>query len=162
MNKVYTAYYNSPIGWLKINTTQRAVTSITFCKNGNENPEIQPTILTKCITQLNEYFAGTRHDFNISILPDGSEFQQKIWNLVQQIPYGKTTSYLNLAIKSGSAKNTRAVGMANGKNPLPIIVPCHRVIGSNGKLIGYAGGMEKKRWLILHEQAHSQQAQTLF
>lgn len=162
MNKEYTAYYNSPIGCLKINTIQHAVTAITFCENGNENSEIQPAILSKCITQLDEYFEGSRKDFDLTILPEGTEFQKNVWRLIQQIPYGKTTSYLDLAIKSGSAKNTRAVGMANGKNPLPIIIPCHRVIGSNGKLTGYAGGVERKRWLLLHEQTHSKNKQTLF
>lgn len=129
--------------------------SVTFENESGDISEVIPPVLKKSIIQLEEYFAGTRKDFDIELAPPGTDFQQKIWELVKKVPFGKTTSYLDIAKASGSDKNTRAVGLANGKNPIPIIIPCHRIVGSNGKLTGYAGGLERKRWLLLHEQNFS-------
>jgi len=127
-----------------------------------ESSEKLPDILIQCLNQLDEYFKGSRKKFDLHLEPEGTQFQQKVWSLVSRIPFGRTTSYLEIARNTGSQKNTRAVGLANGKNPVPIIIPCHRVIGSNGKLTGYAGGLERKRWLLLHEQKHSSHRDKLF
>ena len=106
------------------------------------------------VSQLNEYFAGTRKSFDLPLKFDGTEFQNRVWRELQNIPYGKTISYKELAEKTGNIKACRAVGMANNKNPLPIIIPCHRVVGSNGKLTGYAGGLEVKKFLLELEQEY--------
>ena len=126
------------------------------------NSSVQPTILKETESQLKEYFAGDRKHFNLRLAPEGTEFQQKIWQLVEKVPFGETSSYLDIAKQSGSEKNTRAVGLANGKNPIPIIIPCHRIIGSSGKLTGYAGGLERKRWLLKHELANTTSVGRLF
>lgn len=162
MKEQYIAHLNSPVGWLKITANPEAITSISFVEQEETSSSEQPEVLRECQKQLNEYFAGKRKQFDLKLAPGGSAFQQRVWQLVAQIPYGQKSSYLTIAIQSGSPKNTRAVGLANGKNPIPIIVPCHRVIGSNGKLTGYAGGLERKRWLLLHEQEYSSHPGTLF
>jgi methylated-DNA-[protein]-cysteine S-methyltransferase len=119
-----------------------------------------PIQIQNCITQLDEYFKGERKDFTIRINPAGTEFQGKVWNSLLKIPYGKTISYLEQAKQFGDEKAIRAIASANGKNPIPIIIPCHRVIGNNGSLTGYAGGILKKQWLLEHEGALQQK--TLF
>nr|WP_321486809.1 methylated-DNA--[protein]-cysteine S-methyltransferase [uncultured Draconibacterium sp.] len=158
----FTQYINSPIGWLKLQSTETHLTAVCFEYEEGEDSVIQPTVLQNAENQLQEYFAGKRKDFNLQLAPEGTEFQQKIWRLVQKVDFGKTTSYLDIAIQSGSEKNTRAVGMANGKNPIPIIIPCHRIVGSSGKLTGYAGGLERKRWLLNHELSHTPSIDRLF
>jgi len=105
--------------------------------------------------QLEEYFAGTRTSFDLPIQPEGTEFQRRVWNALLEIPYGTTISYLELARRIGDEKAARAVGLANGLNPISIIVPCHRVIGADGSLTGYGGGIERKRWLLQHEAKHT-------
>ncbi|HSR15339.1 MAG TPA: methylated-DNA--[protein]-cysteine S-methyltransferase [Gemmatimonadales bacterium] len=105
--------------------------------------------------QLGEYFAGTRRTFELPILAEGTEFQQRVWSALLEIPYGTTISYLDLARRVGDEKAVRAVGLANGLNPISIIIPCHRVIGSDGSLTGYGGGIERKRWLLQHEASHT-------
>ena len=105
--------------------------------------------------QLEEYFAGTRTSFDLPIQPEGTEFQRRVWNVLLEIPYGTTISYLELARRIGDEKAARAVGLANGLNPISIIVPCHRVIGADGSLTGYGGGIERKRWLLQHEAKHT-------
>jgi methylated-DNA-[protein]-cysteine S-methyltransferase len=107
--------------------------------------------IRQCITELNEYFAGVRRDFTIPIRQDGTEFQQKVWLQLLKIPYGTTISYLELARRLGNSKLTRAVGGANHRNKLWIVVPCHRVIGADGSLTGYGGGLDCKQWLLQHE-----------
>lgn len=118
--------------------------------------------MNRCLEQLSEYFEGDRKVFDLELSPQGTSFQKQIWDFVSLVKFGETQSYLDIAKKSGSEKNTRAVGMANGKNPIPIVIPCHRIIGSNGKLTGYAGGMDRKRWLLQHEIRHSTQHNRLF
>jgi len=105
--------------------------------------------------QLAEYFAGTRTDFDLPLNATGTVFQKKVWSALVDIPYGETTSYGQTAVAIGSPSASRAVGLANGQNPIPIIVPCHRVVGANGSLTGYGGGLDTKRWLLTHEAAHS-------
>jgi methylated-DNA-[protein]-cysteine S-methyltransferase len=114
-----------------------------------------PAAVAQTIEQLNEYFTGKRHDFDLPLQPKGTNFQQYIWNLLLDIPYGVTTSYLEISKRYGDTKAIRAVGTANGSNPIAIIVPCHRVIGSNGKLIGYGGDLWRKAWLLQHELEHA-------
>lgn len=111
-------------------------------------------VIEKTFEQLDEYFAGKRQDFELPIDPQGTEFQKKVWNELQLLSYGQIVSYKDIAMKLGDINNVRAVGTSNGKNPIAIVVPCHRVIGSNGKLIGYAGGLWRKKWLLNHEQSY--------
>lgn len=162
MEKLYSKTINSPIGYLEITSDETSLISISFVTEEKNTKLDEPLILTKTIQQLYEYFAGTRKEFDLEIHPSGTEFQQKVWQEVKKIPFGETTSYLSIAVKTGSPKNTRAVGLANGKNPIPIVIPCHRIVGKNGKLTGYAGGLDKKKWLILHELKHSKSKGMLF
>ena len=120
--------------------------------------DIIPEILEEAVYQFNEYFEGTRKTFDLILNPQGTDFQKKVWDALLKIPYGKTVSYLELSKTLGDVKAIRAVAAANGKNPLWIIVPCHRVIGSNGDLTGYAGGLHRKKWLIEHESPVKQQS----
>lgn len=119
-----------------------------------------PEVLEDIVYQFKEYFEGNRKNFDIKLNPEGTDFQKKVWKALCEIPYGKTVSYLELSKKLGDPKAIRAVAAANGKNPLWIIVPCHRVIGSNGDLVGYAGGLHRKKWLLEHESPSQQM--TLF
>ncbi|WP_321346448.1 methylated-DNA--[protein]-cysteine S-methyltransferase [uncultured Draconibacterium sp.] len=158
----FTRYINSPVGWLRLQSTETHLTAVCFDAEENINSSVQPIILKETESQLKEYFTGDRKHFNLRLAPEGTEFQLKIWQLVEKVPFGETSSYLDIAKQSGSEKNTRAVGLANGKNPIPIIIPCHRIIGSSGKLTGYAGGLERKRWLLKHELANTTSAGRLF
>ena len=162
MEATFYTNYNSPVGWLKLTSTTDSLLSVSFEEMQGENLSEIPQILKESVQQLDEYFKGNRKEFKLKLAPEGTDFQQKIWKLVDNVKYGQTASYLDISIQSGSEKNTRAVGLANGKNPIPIIIPCHRIIGSNGKLTGYAGGLERKRWLLLHEQQHSAHSNLLF
>ncbi len=162
METHYIKYYEFPIGWLKITTNNSHLIAVSFSDEEGESSEDLPPVLIDTFNQLTEYFEGMRKSFQIKLAPEGTDFQHKIWELVKKVPFGETASYLDIALQSGSEKNTRAVGLANGKNPIPIIIPCHRIIGTNGKLTGYAGGLDKKRWLLLHEQKHSTRQNLLF
>ncbi len=106
------------------------------------------------VRQLREYFSGSRHEFEIPLAPHGTEFQRRVWAALRDIPYARTVSYGDIAREIGNPKGVRAVGMANGRNPISIIVPCHRVIGADGSLTGYGGGMDRKKWLLAHESKH--------
>ena len=158
---VYVASYKSPIGFLKIQSANHYITSVVFAEE-----EILTTndhvLVQQCIRQLDEYFDGLRKIFDLPLQQQGSEFQTKVWDLLYQIPYGKTISYQQLARQYGDLKATRAVASANGKNNLAIIVPCHRVIGSNQSLTGYAGGLWRKKWLLDHEAKYHSGVQELF
>ena len=152
---------NSPLGIIEISTTAEAVQSVVFVEEAQESTAAN-NILTDCITQLEEYFKGNRKDFDLPLAQPGTDFQQKVWHLLTEIPFGATTNYLAMARKVGNEKSIRAVGTTNGKNNIAIIVPCHRVIGSDGKLVGYAGGLWRKQWLLEHEAKIAHGAQTLF
>ncbi len=158
----FTRYMDSPVGWLKLQSTETDLTAVCFDAEKTEDSDIQPSILKDTERQLQEYFAGERKEFNLQLAPEGTEFQHKIWQLVEKVDFGSTASYLDIAKQSGSEKNTRAVGLANGKNPIPIIIPCHRIVGSSGKLTGYAGGLDRKRWLLNHELLHTPSTTRLF
>lgn len=152
----YVAYTKSPIGLIKLTATHNAVTSILFVFPDTEMEEENTNdVLENCKQQLREYFSGKRKEFDIPIYQDGTEFQRRVWSELLKIPYGKTISYHQLAERLGDVKSIRAVGSANGKNKLSIIVPCHRVIGSDGSLTGYAGGLWRKKWLLDHEAKFS-------
>jgi methylated-DNA-[protein]-cysteine S-methyltransferase len=139
-----------------INSTQGKITVLNFLKSEKTEVFMTPAI-EQCISELDEYFFQGRKFFNVEIELTGSSFQNKVWNELLTIPYGKTISYLELAIRIGDINSIRAVGLANGQNPIAIIVPCHRVIGKNGDLVGYGGGVDKKVWLLQHEGAFSEQ-----
>lgn len=149
--KTFTAYYASPLGKLKIQCSNDHVKALLFEDDVERTPSDKHPLLATCILQLHEYFAGQRKQFQLPLQQSGTAFQQKVWDLLSQIPYGKTISYNDLAKQYGDVKAIRAVASANGKNNLAIIVPCHRVIGTNQSLTGYAGGLWRKKWLLEHE-----------
>lgn len=151
----YFLSMESPIGRISLVSDETHLKSVTFSDEQAEEPEHLPDILLQAATQLKEYFDGTRTRFDLAIDPDGTAFQKKVWQKLLEVPYGKTKSYRDIALELGSVLNTRAVGTANGRNPVSIIVPCHRIIGHDGKLVGYAGGLERKKWLLLHESGHT-------
>ncbi len=156
----YTTYYSSPVGYLKLQCSDEHLTELLFADEPGAINNSHP-ILIKSIAQLNEYFDGKRKSFDLPLQQNGTEFQVKIWDLLSKIPYGKTISYMNLTKQFGDVKAIRAVAAANGKNKLAIIVPCHRVIGSNSKLTGYAGGLWRKQFLLSLEAKHHSGVQVL-
>ena len=146
----YKAYYESPAGLIEILANDKGVTSVLFVKaRAGRTKNNEHT--TVCLQQLHEYFNKQRKEFSVPIDLQGTDFQKRVWNELLKIPFGKTISYMQMAINLGDKKCIRAAGTANGKNPVSIIVPCHRVIGSDEDLVGYAGGMDKKRYLLEHE-----------
>jgi len=165
MAEVYTTYYHSPVGLLKITGTNDYISEVSFhdtSQKAEGNKKHLPPMLIQCIEQLIQYFQGERRKFELPINQQGTAFQQGVWSELMQIPYGKTISYQELARRTGDTKATRAVANANGKNDIAIIVPCHRVIGSNKELVGYAGGLWRKKWLLEHEAKVAYGVQTLF
>ena len=164
-------YYQSPVGTLKIKAHQGCINEILFMDEPTTEPDsaddeiIDPadtTILTECRQQLDEYFSGERKTFDFPVKQEGTLFQEKVWNKLINIPYGKTISYRQLSEMIGNVKSIRAVGTANGRNNLPIVVPCHRVIGSDGSLTGYGGGLWRKQWLLEHENKFGNGVVSLF
>jgi len=160
MSTVYYDYLQTPIGRLMLAADGRGLRHVDF-ENGKypatigEDWEHGPGALHEARAQLKAYFAGKLTAFDLPLAPLGTDFQQQVWLALLRIPYGATTTYGDIARELGDANATRAVGAANGRNPLPIIVPCHRVIGANGSLTGFGGGLPTKRWLLDHEQRHS-------
>jgi methylated-DNA-[protein]-cysteine S-methyltransferase len=152
-----TVFIKTPLGVAKIAGDENGITVISILEEGEITNAI-PEVLKEAIQQLQEYFQDKRTEFNFKMNPSGTEFQQKVWQELLRIPFGKTMSYLDLSKKLGDVKAIRAVASANGKNPLWIVVPCHRVIGSNGSLTGYAGGLWRKKWLLEHESPTIQQS----
>jgi methylated-DNA-[protein]-cysteine S-methyltransferase len=151
INKYY-AYYSSPIGILEITSSEDAILSVVFVDEATRESENNP-ILNKAIGQFEEYFNGKRKEFDLKINLEGTEFQKLVWKELLKIPHGEVISYRELAGRIGNEKASRAVGNANGKNTLSIIVPCHRVIGSNKRLTGYEWGLDRKQWLLEHERS---------
>jgi len=150
------AYYTSPVGELVIESEDEKIVTVNFLKD-SKREESRTSIIEQCIAELDEYFFAGRKFFSVELDLRGSDFQKKVWNELLTIPYGKTISYEDLAIRIGNIKSIRAVGLANGQNPLAILVPCHRVIGKGGALVGYGGGLENKEWLLYHEGARLRQ-----
>ena len=152
-------YYHleTPVGQLEIKGDETGLVSVTFLEGASEilNKQI-PLVLQDAVSQLQEYFAGKRRVFNLKLQPEGTEFQKKVWQQLATIPFGKTVSYQKMANDLGDPKVIRAAASANGKNPISIIIPCHRVIGSDGSLTGYASGLHRKKWLLAHESPVTQ------
>lgn len=140
--------YDSPLGLLELHSDGEALTAAAFA-SGKKTPRGTPdAVLKNTIVQLEAYFAGKRTDFDIPLNPCGTAFQKQVWNALLKIPYGETCSYGDIAKLIRKPKASRAIGGANNKNPIPILIPCHRVIGANGQLVGYGGGLNKKKWLL--------------
>ncbi|MEO6611344.1 MAG: methylated-DNA--[protein]-cysteine S-methyltransferase [Chitinophagaceae bacterium] len=165
MADTFSTYYHSPVGLLKISGTPDFISQVNF-HDTTQKPEGTkkhlPPLLINCIEQLIQYFNGERRQFELPLHQTGTAFQQEVWSYLVTIPYGRTISYLELARKTGDTKATRAVANANGKNDIAIIIPCHRVIGSNKELIGYGGGLWRKKWLLELEAKVAHGVQTLF
>lgn len=154
MNKTsYTTYYSSPIGHILITGTNTFISTILFCEKTGQESEHLPAVVESCVQQLDEYFFGNRKSFELPMQPVGTSFQQQVWQQLKTIDYGQTVSYMDVARAVSGEKAIRAIGAANSRNPICVIVPCHRVIGSNGSLTGYAGGLWRKEWLLKHEGA---------
>jgi methylated-DNA-[protein]-cysteine S-methyltransferase len=151
MHTVFTGYYNSPLGNLQITCEADAVSAITFTDKEAGVSDAHP-LIDKTIAQLDAYFKGTLISFDLPLNPSGTPFQVTVWNELLHISFGKTFSYLQVSRNLGDEKAIRAVGNANGRNPIAIVIPCHRVIGSDGSLVGYAGKLWRKKWLLDHEK----------
>ena len=148
----------TPLGFTKIEGDQDGISAITVLNSEEKITDIIPEELEDCAIQLQEYFEGSRTQFDLKLNPSGTDFQKRVWDKLLEIPYGKTITYLDLSKQLGDVKAIRAVANANGKNPLWIVVPCHRVIGSDGSMTGYAGGIHRKKWLLEHESPFKQQS----
>ncbi|WP_440068265.1 methylated-DNA--[protein]-cysteine S-methyltransferase [Tenacibaculum discolor] len=164
MSDLQTTYYKTPIGIAKIEGDKNGIQSISVLDDDtstilSSSKEI-PAYLQDCVSQLDEFFTGTRKEFNLKLNPQGTAFQQSVWEELLNIPFGSTRTYLEQTKQLGDVKAIRAVASANGKNPIWIVIPCHRVVGSDGSLTGYAGGIWRKKWLLEHESGAKQQ--TLF
>ena len=164
--KIHKAYYQSEIGLLEIVGTEEHIQAVNFIEPEEKDPSFDeatiPAAVAECITQFDEYFKCERQEFSLRLEPEGTKFQKTVWLQLLKIPFGKTVSYLDIAKAIGNEKAIRAVGAANGKNPINIIIPCHRVIGSNGHLTGYGGGLWRKEWLLTHEGSLAGKQMKLF
>lgn len=168
---IHHSFFESPVGTIEIKTGEEYIHSVCFVntvKKTLPTPELTSQQANNhpmpelCIKQLREYFGGARKIFELPLQQDGTIFQQKVWAELMNIPYGRTISYLELSKRIGNVKAIRAVGTTNGLNSIAVIVPCHRVIGSNGDLTGYAGDLWRKKWLLDHEGKYANGVQTLF
>jgi methylated-DNA-[protein]-cysteine S-methyltransferase len=166
---ITSTYYQSPLGLMRISGTDSFISEIHFIdhldesETGHTDPENPaPPMIIQCIEQLIQYFQGQRRVFEFPVYQEGTEFQQRVWNELAGIPYGKTISYLDMSRRLGDTKAIRAAAAANGKNNIAIVIPCHRVIGSKRDLVGYAGGLWRKKWLLDHETKILWGVQTLF
>ncbi|WP_299434239.1 methylated-DNA--[protein]-cysteine S-methyltransferase [uncultured Aquimarina sp.] len=154
-----TVFIETPLGIASISGDENGVTKISITEDTKEKPSTKiPDVLEEATAQLQDYFDGKRNNFDIKLNPSGTDFQKKVWKELSKIPFGKTVSYLDIAKRLGDPKCIRAAASANGKNPLWVVVPCHRVIGSDGSLTGYAGGLWRKKWLLDHENPVKQQS----
>lgn len=148
------SFLDTPLGWLQLSATENALQAITFQEDKpTKTKDTENRVIIKAENELQEYFNGDRTTFSVPINPEGTDFQKSVWQLLREIPYGKATTYGELAQKLGDPQKVRAVANANGQNPIPIIIPCHRVIGANGNLVGYSGGIERKEFLLKLEGA---------
>lgn len=143
--------FETPIGFARITATEQGIRKIAISSECSGSEKHSTPLLEKAETQLKEYFSGKRKEFDLPLDPEGTEFQKKVWQQLQSVPFSETRSYLSLARDLGDPNAIRAVAAANGKNPLWIVIPCHRIIGSDGSLTGYAGGLWRKKWLLDHE-----------
>jgi methylated-DNA-[protein]-cysteine S-methyltransferase len=166
MPEQVVTYYQSPVGLIRIAGNEQFISEINFIDKFEKPPPDKrkqiPQLVIQCVEELIQYFHGQRKSFDLPVSQAGSAFQQKVWNELTAIPFGKTISYLELSRRLGDSKAIRAAAAANGRNNVAIIIPCHRVIGSNNKLVGYAGGLWRKKWLLDHEAKLQHGVQTLF
>jgi len=153
-----TCTLETPLGIAKIIGDENGIASVSILNSNEQVSDVIPDELQDCVYQLRDYFEGERVNFSLKLNPKGTDFQKRVWKQLEKISFGKTISYLDLSKQLGDIKAIRAVANANGKNPLWIIVPCHRVIGSDGSLTGYAGGLSRKQWLLEHESPYKQQS----
>jgi methylated-DNA-[protein]-cysteine S-methyltransferase len=163
--ELYYTYYESPIGLLRIGGNDQYIAELTYVDNQDQITRGEPGIsdvIHQCTEQLIEFFQGRRREFNIPVHQEGTEFQKRVWGELMEIPYGRTISYMDLAKRLGDPKVIRAAASTNGRNNISIIVPCHRVIGSDKTLVGYGGGLWRKKWLLQHEFHIAHGVQTLF
>jgi len=151
--QIYRPSESIPLGPIVIRATERGLTWLAF-SNSTDVTEHGNAVTERCAEQLEAYFRGELMTFDLPLAPRGTDFQTRVWQALRAIPFGQTRSYREIAVAIGTPLAVRAVGAANGRNPLSLIVPCHRVIGSSGKLTGYAGGIDRKRWLLQHERAN--------
>ena len=146
------AYYDSPIGFIEILGSERGLTAVNFVRRRPREAKEPDQALRAAVGQIDEYFSGKRKGFSLVLNLEGTDFQKKAWQQLVRIPYGRTATYAEVAAAVGRPEAARAVGQANHRNPISIIVPCHRVIGSGGRLVGYGGGLWRKEWLLAHER----------
>ena len=152
--KTYKAYYKSPLGPIEISGMPDSILSVDFVEEMLPGDADLPFCLKTCIKQIDEYFNGKRKEFLLKLDPQGTIFQRTVWLQLEKIPFGAVVSYGEIASIIGKPTACRAVGSANGRNPIAIIIPCHRVVGSDGSLTGYGGGLWRKEWLIKHEKGY--------
>lgn len=150
------AFIATPLGVAELNGDSDGLRSVRILDGGARPSDILPESLEDACYQLKEYFVGARHIFDLKLNPDGTAFQQKVWRAISEIPYGKSCSYLQLSKTVGDPNAIRAVATSCGKNPLWVLIPCHRIIGSDGSLVGYGGGLHRKKWLLEHESPNKQ------
>ena len=166
METKYTQIYHSPIGVIKIVASEFCIEELVFVEAAKVSSialsENSPTVIQQCIDELLEYFAGNRRNFSVAINQEGTEFQQRVWKELYEVPFGKNLSYGELAKKMGDPTAVRAAAAANGKNKIAVIVPCHRIVGADRSLVGYAWGKARKKWLLQHEFRLALGVQTLF
>ena len=162
---LYTKHYSSPVGILEISASETSLTHVLF-REAQKKPSRKldetsetSSVIEECMKQFDAYFAGKLKDFDLPMLPEGTDFQRNVWEYLKTIPYGKTISYLEFSRRIGNEKAIRAVGTANGRNPITIILPCHRVIGKDGSLVGHGGDLWRKEWLLRHEGGLPRQGQ---
>ena len=153
MDAPFRIYYQSPIGLVEIAGTDAALTGLNFVESRPRKPGDEPLLLRDALRQIDEYFLGRRTEFSVPLKTDGTAFQEDVWRALRAIGFGRTASYQEIARMIGRPAAVRAVGAANGANPISIIIPCHRIIGKDGRLTGYGGGLWRKEWLLAHEQS---------
>lgn len=153
-----TAYFTSPLGTIEIKGNAEGIASVHFLDTEEKETTGVSESLQSCVNQLNDYFEGNRTQFDLKLNPKGTDFQKRVWDKLLEIPFNTSVSYLEMANRLGDPKVIRAAASANGKNPISIIIPCHRVIGSDGSLTGYASGLHRKKWLLAHENPVKQQS----
>ena len=153
MSEPYQAFFSSEIGNIRITANETAVETLYFVEETAAPSPEMPPVLQECLRQIEAYFRGELKDFSLKLQPQGTAFQQSVWQQLLEVPYGSTATYLDIARRLGDRNAVRAVGSANGRNPISLIIPCHRIIGANGRLIGYGGGLWRKEWLLRHEGA---------
>lgn len=153
-----TTSLKTPLGICEITGDEDGISEIKIVEDEKEPSDLIPEFLLPAVNQIEAYFKGELKEFSLKLNPKGTTFQKRVWQSLLEIPFGKTHSYMDLSKKLRNVKAIRAVAAANGKNPLWIVIPCHRVIGSDGSLTGYAGGLWRKKWLLEHENPSSQQS----